>query len=148
MASLAGTYSALRRQKRLCANQKTHRRVRPALARIIDTHTHSDLMALAEPLNEPKIMQGVTTEMLEEGRVSFRAVPSEVAKAESFETFYQREYRPVVGLVVALGGDTSSAEDVAQEAFLAAKRRWSITWTKPSVRSSMRSNVRRRSTTH
>ena len=66
----------------------------------------------------------VTTEMLEEGRVSFRAVPTDAAKAEPFEAFYRREYRPVVGLVVALGGDTSSAEDVAQDAFLAAKRQW------------------------
>lgn len=30
----------------------------------IDVHTHSDLMALSEPLNEPKILQGVTTEMM------------------------------------------------------------------------------------
>ena len=31
---------------------------------IIDCHTHSDLIALAEPLNEPKVMQGVCTEMM------------------------------------------------------------------------------------
>ena len=30
----------------------------------IDTHTHSGLMALAKPLNEPKIRQGVTTEVI------------------------------------------------------------------------------------
>ena len=30
----------------------------------IDVHTHSDLIVLSEPLNEPKIMQGVTTDML------------------------------------------------------------------------------------
>ena len=30
----------------------------------IDVHTHSDLMALVEPLNEPKIRQGITTEMI------------------------------------------------------------------------------------
>ncbi len=30
----------------------------------IDVHTHSDLIALSEPLNEPKIMQGVCTDML------------------------------------------------------------------------------------
>lgn len=30
----------------------------------IDVHTHSDLMSLAEPLNEPKIRQGVTTEIV------------------------------------------------------------------------------------
>lgn len=30
----------------------------------IDVHTHSDLIALSEPFNEPKIMQGVCTEMV------------------------------------------------------------------------------------
>jgi len=30
----------------------------------IDVHTHSDLMALAEPRNEPKIRQGITTEIV------------------------------------------------------------------------------------
>jgi len=30
----------------------------------IDVHTHSDLITLSEPLNEPKIMQGVTTELV------------------------------------------------------------------------------------
>lgn len=61
--------------------------------------------------------------MLEEGRVAFRAVRADTA-IEPFEAFYRREYRPVVGLVVALGGDTASAEDVAQEAFLTARRQW------------------------
>jgi N-acyl-D-amino-acid deacylase len=30
----------------------------------IDTHTHSDLMVLAEPLLEPKLRQGITTDLL------------------------------------------------------------------------------------
>lgn len=30
----------------------------------IDVHTHSDLISLSEPLNEPKIRQGVTTDIL------------------------------------------------------------------------------------
>ena len=30
----------------------------------IDTHSHSDLMALAEPALLPKLMQGITTELL------------------------------------------------------------------------------------
>jgi len=30
----------------------------------IDTHAHSDLMALAKPLHEPKIMQGITSELV------------------------------------------------------------------------------------
>ena len=30
----------------------------------IDSHTHSDIMALSNPLHEPKIMQGITTELV------------------------------------------------------------------------------------
>ena len=55
--------------------------------------------------------------------MSFRAVRADTATIEPFETFYRREYRPVVGLVVALGGDTASAEDVAQETML---RLWRV----------------------
>ena len=44
---------------------------------VIDTHTHSDLMALAEPLNEPKIMQGVTTEMTGVDGIGYAPLSSE-----------------------------------------------------------------------
>ena len=44
-----------------------------------------------------------------------------VAQAvESFENFYERELRSVVGLAYALSGSRVAAEDLAQEAFLAA----------------------------
>ena len=43
---------------------------------------------------------------------------------ESFETFYAREYRPLVALVYALTGSRGHAEEVAQEAMLTAYRRW------------------------
>jgi RNA polymerase sigma-70 factor (ECF subfamily) len=43
---------------------------------------------------------------------------------ETFPSFYQREYRPVVGLAYVLTGDRSEAEDLAQDAFAAASRRW------------------------
>jgi RNA polymerase sigma-70 factor (ECF subfamily) len=43
----------------------------------------------------------------------------------SFEDFYRREFRPVVALVYALSGSRTGAEDLAQEAFVAAHRRWS-----------------------
>jgi RNA polymerase sigma-70 factor, ECF subfamily len=43
---------------------------------------------------------------------------------ESFEDFYLREYVPVVGLAYALSGSRWAAEDLAQEAFLAAHRDW------------------------
>jgi RNA polymerase sigma-70 factor (ECF subfamily) len=48
---------------------------------------------------------------------SIRAVPD-------FESFYRGEYRAVVGLAYALSGSRLAAEDIAQDAFLAAHRQW------------------------
>lgn len=48
---------------------------------------------------------------------SIRAVPD-------FESFYRREYRAVVGLAYALSGSRLAAEDIAQDAFVAAHRQW------------------------
>lgn len=44
---------------------------------------------------------------------------------EAFEEFYAREFAAVVGLAYALSGSRNGAEDLAQEAFLAAHRSWS-----------------------
>lgn len=43
---------------------------------------------------------------------------------ETFDGFYQREYRLLVAMAHALTGSRDHAEDVAQEAMLAAFRRW------------------------
>lgn len=43
---------------------------------------------------------------------------------ETFESFYRREFRDVVGLAYALSGSRLGAEDLAQEAFAAAHQRW------------------------
>lgn len=43
---------------------------------------------------------------------------------EAFESFYSREYRKVVALAYALSGSRSGAEDLAQDAFIAAHQRW------------------------
>lgn len=43
---------------------------------------------------------------------------------ESFESFYRREFRDVVGLAYVLSGSRLGAEDLAQEAFVAAHQRW------------------------
>jgi RNA polymerase sigma-70 factor (ECF subfamily) len=43
---------------------------------------------------------------------------------ETFEAFFAREYVAVVGLAVVLSGSREHAEDIAQDAFLAAHRRW------------------------
>lgn len=47
-----------------------------------------------------------------------------VQPLERFEDFYVREYSAVVGLAYALSGSRSGAEDLAQEAFLAAYGNW------------------------
>lgn len=41
-----------------------------------------------------------------------------------FDSFYRDTYRPMLGIAIALTSDTSAAEDLVQEAFLAAHRRW------------------------
>lgn len=42
----------------------------------------------------------------------------------SFEAFYKREYRAIVAMAYALSGDVAIAEDIAQESFIVAHRRW------------------------
>ena len=50
--------------------------------------------------------------------------PSIVTMPEDFETFYQREFRQVVALAYSLSGSRLAAEDLAQEAFIAAHQQW------------------------
>lgn len=47
-----------------------------------------------------------------------------VRALESFEQFYRDEYRSVVGLAYALSGSRIAAEDIAQDAFVAAHKDW------------------------
>lgn len=48
----------------------------------------------------------------------------EVAALESFDAFYRREYRLVLGLAAVLTGDLGDAEDVVQDAFLSTMGDW------------------------
>lgn len=41
-----------------------------------------------------------------------------------FRAFYQREYRSILGVAYALTGDLATAEDLCQDALMAAFRRW------------------------
>jgi RNA polymerase sigma-70 factor, ECF subfamily len=52
--------------------------------------------------------------------------PWHASSPEPFERFYLREFRKVVGLTYALSGSGLVAEDLAQEAFLAASQRWEV----------------------
>ena len=51
--------------------------------------------------------------------------PLVVAIGETFDTFYAREFRPLVALAYVLSGNRSLAEDLAQEAMASAYRNWS-----------------------
>jgi RNA polymerase sigma-70 factor, ECF subfamily len=44
--------------------------------------------------------------------------------AESFEEFYEREYPKMLKLAYALSGNRWAAEEIAQDGFLAAHRKW------------------------
>lgn len=60
--------------------------------------------------------------MIETGAVV--GVDGEAVDVGSFETFYGAQYRHVVRIVYALCGSRTVAEEVTQEAFLKALRRW------------------------
>lgn len=58
-----------------------------------------------------------------------RSTPRTVKKVErltpaSFRSFYKREYRGVLAILVSLLPDVSTAEDVAQDAFVKAYQQW------------------------
>jgi RNA polymerase sigma-70 factor (sigma-E family) len=46
------------------------------------------------------------------------------AGSEDFDAFVRRDYRALVGLAIVLTGDGAAAEDLAQDAMVAAHRQW------------------------
>jgi RNA polymerase sigma-70 factor (ECF subfamily) len=44
--------------------------------------------------------------------------------AVDFDELYRREYRPLVALAYGLSGSRAAAEEIVQDAFLAAHRKW------------------------
>ncbi len=75
-----------------------------------------------------------------------------VSFQEDFESFYARERKPVVGLAFVLSGSRSGAEDLAQDAFLAAYKQWDTVgrydnpgaWVRRVVANRSVSTIRRR----
>ena len=66
-----------------------------------------------------------------------------------FEGFYRQQYRPVLALAHVLSGDPSLAEEVTQEAFMAAYRQWDRIdnpegWVRTAVSNKVHSWRRRR----
>jgi RNA polymerase sigma-70 factor (ECF subfamily) len=62
----------------------------------------------------------------------------------NFESFYEKEFRPVLGLAFVLAGNPQAAEELAQEAFIAALRDWSRVQTLDSPGAWIRRVVARR----
>ena len=56
--------------------------------------------------------------------MSARSTPEATGVVQDFDEFYEREYPAIVALGFALSGSRWAAEDLAQEAFLAAHRDW------------------------
>lgn len=75
-----------------------------------------------------------------------------VVHVESFDGFYAREYSSLVAMAFALTGSRAHAEDVAQEAMLAAYRQWDdvsrldlpVAWVRRVCANTATSLVRRR----
>ena len=61
--------------------------------------------------------------VLEEPPVPDEAYVETVA-ADSFDAFFQREYKAMVVLATAVSGSAEAAEDIVQEAMLRARRHW------------------------
>lgn len=74
-----------------------------------------------------------------------------ISVPERFEAFYEREYPRMVRLAFALTGDRLAAEDLAQDVFIDAHRRWGEigsydkpgAWLRRAVINRSRSVVRR-----
>jgi len=72
--------------------------------------------------------------------------------SEAFRAFYEREYRGLVALAASLIGDRHMAEDIAQEALMAACGRWDhvaalespLGWVRKVVANKSVSLIRRR----
>ena len=56
--------------------------------------------------------------------VGVRSASDVTDEIEDFDAFYAREYRAMVALAYVLSGNRWAAEDLAQEAFVAAHRSW------------------------
>ncbi len=50
--------------------------------------------------------------------------PTELSIIESFDSYYRRDYRSLLGLAYVLTGSSGLSEDIVQEALTEAHRRW------------------------
>ena len=64
-----------------------------------------------------------STEMAEPENTQGADLPV-IRAVQHFDSFYRTEFEPVAGLAHALSGSRLAAEDLAQDGFMAAYRRW------------------------
>jgi RNA polymerase sigma-70 factor (ECF subfamily) len=64
------------------------------------------------------------TEVVDRAEADDESDGSELVSSSAFEQLYRRDYGRLVALAYGLSGSRSAAEELAQEAFLAAHRRW------------------------
>ena len=57
-------------------------------------------------------------------RAAVHAKPAATRVVMTFEAFYARELKSVIGLAYVLSGSRTAAEDLAQDAFFAAHKAW------------------------
>lgn len=69
-------------------------------------------------------MRVIWVSTIQQTRSEVPSILRDMPEVEPFETFYRREYRRMVAIARALVRDGSSAEDLAQESFVAAHRNW------------------------
>ena len=64
------------------------------------------------------------TEVVDQAEADDESDGSELVGSSTFEQLYRHDYGRLVALAYGLSGSRSAAEELAQEAFLAAHRRW------------------------
>ena len=92
--------------------------------RQLDLAEHGPRLRLGEQalgVDRPDDIEDASLEVVDD---QAPAGPTPIRAVADFESFYRAEYRPVVGLAFALSGSRIAAEDIAQDAFLAAHREW------------------------
>jgi Sigma-70 region 2 len=64
------------------------------------------------------------TEVVDQAEADDESDGCELVSSSAFEQLYRHDYGRLVALAYGLSGSRSAAEELAQEAFLAAHRRW------------------------
>jgi RNA polymerase sigma-70 factor (ECF subfamily) len=85
------------------------------------------LEVLGENMARPQIRAQAARKVTQTdaaGRAGVSGSAAEAAQAVDFDELYRREYRPLVALAYGLSGSRAAAEEIVQDAFLAAHRKW------------------------